>query len=99
MLSANGEKLIANLAQAKDRPLWRIIVALSIRHVGPTAARALATEFADLDVIGRARWRATRRRSDGVGGIIAEAVVEWFAVDWHADIVREMGRSRRPDRR
>ncbi len=51
VLSANGEKLIANLAQARERPLWRIIVALSIRHVGPTAARALAGQFGDLATI------------------------------------------------
>jgi DNA ligase (NAD+) len=86
VLSANGEKLIANLAQAKSRPLWRIIVALSIRHVGPTAARALATHFGDLPTI---RSAAVDQLADaeGVGQVIAEAVVEWFTVDWHVAIV------------
>ncbi|WP_375489093.1 NAD-dependent DNA ligase LigA [uncultured Jatrophihabitans sp.] len=85
-LSANGEKLIANLAQAKDRPLWRIIVALSIRHVGPTAARALATQFGDLRAV---RDASVEQLADaeGVGPTIADAVTEWFAVGWHAAIV------------
>ncbi len=86
VLSANGEKLVANLAEARTRPLWRVIVALSIRHVGPTAARALATHFRDLEVIGAAGVEQLAE-AEGVGGIIAEAVVEWFAVDWHRDIV------------
>jgi DNA ligase (NAD+) len=86
VLSANGEKLIANLAQAKGRPLWRVLVALSIRHVGPTAARALATEFGSIDAI-RAASKDELAGAEGVGPVIADAVVEWFAVDWHAAIV------------
>jgi DNA ligase (NAD+) len=86
VLSANGAKLLANLAQAKTRPLWRIIVALSIRHVGPTAARALAGRFGSLDAI-RAASVDELADAEGVGGVIAEAVVEWFAVDWHVAIV------------
>ena len=50
-LSANGHKLLANLDAAKDRPLWRVLVGLSIRHVGPTAAQALAREFGSLEAI------------------------------------------------
>jgi DNA ligase (NAD+) len=86
VLSANGEKLVANLAQARTRPLWRILVALSIRHVGPTAARALANHFGDLAAI-RAASVEQLADAEGVGGIIAEAVVEWFTVDWHVAIV------------
>jgi DNA ligase (NAD+) len=87
-LSANGEKLITNLAQAKTRPLWRILVALSIRHVGPTAARALAAQFGSLDSI-RAAAIEQLADAEGVGPVIAEAVVEWFAVDWHTAIVEK----------
>jgi DNA ligase (NAD+) len=85
-LSANGRRLLANLQEARGRPLWRVLVALSIRHIGPTAARALATEFGSLDAIQDA---AQERLStvEGVGPRIAAAVVEWFAVDWHRDIV------------
>jgi DNA ligase (NAD+) len=86
VLSATGEKLLTNLAQAKTRPLWRILVALSIRHVGPTAARALATRFGDLAAI-RAASVEELADTEGVGGVIAEAVVEWFSVDWHVAIV------------
>ncbi|TIC87957.1 NAD-dependent DNA ligase LigA [Nocardioides sp. GY 10113] len=85
-LSANGEKLLANLALRKQVPLWRVLVALSIRHVGPTAARALATEFGSMDAI-RAASLDELAAAEGVGPTIAEAVVEWFAVDWHVAIV------------
>jgi DNA ligase (NAD+) len=78
--------LLANLDEAKTRPLWRILVALSIRHVGPTAARALADAFGSLDAIAAASPDALAI-VDGVGPTIANAVVEWFTVDWHRDIV------------
>src|SRR5690606_23483074 len=67
--------------------LWRVLVALSIRHVGPTAARALASHFGSMDAI-RSASVEELSAVDGVGPTIAEAVVEWFAVDWHAEIVR-----------
>jgi DNA ligase (NAD+) len=86
VLSAVAEKLLANLEQARSRPLWRILVALSIRHVGPTAARALATQFGELAAI-RAAGVDELAGVEGVGRVIAEAVVEWFAVDWHVAIV------------
>ncbi|MGH3292529.1 MAG: NAD-dependent DNA ligase LigA [Trebonia sp.] len=78
--------LLANLDEAKTRPLWRILVALSIRHVGPTAARALAEAFGSLDAIAEASPDALAI-VDGVGPTIARAVVEWFTVDWHQAIV------------
>jgi DNA ligase (NAD+) len=86
VLSANGLKLIANLEQAKRQPLWRVIVALSIRHVGPTAARALATEFGSIEAIRTASVEQLAA-AEGVGSVIAEAVLEWFAVDWHEAII------------
>ena len=87
-LSANANRLLSNLGQAKDRPLWRILVALSIRHVGPTAARALATAFGDLEAI----MVATEQQLadvEGVGPTIAAALGEWFDVDWHRAIVQK----------
>ncbi|HTL22516.1 MAG TPA: NAD-dependent DNA ligase LigA, partial [Mycobacteriales bacterium] len=85
-LSANGAKLLANLQVAKERPLWRVVVALSIRHVGPTAARELARAFRDLDRIASAS-EDELAVVEGVGPTIAQAVVDWFAVDWHREIV------------
>ena len=85
-LSANGARLLINLQEAKTRPLWRVLVALSIRHVGPTAARALATEFGTLDAIISAS-EDQLAAVEGVGPTIAAAVKEWFAVDWHNAIV------------
>ncbi len=86
VLSANGLALLENLEKAKTQPLWRVLVALSIRHVGPTAARALATEFETIEAIREASAERIAA-APGVGPTIAEAVVEWFAVDWHAAIV------------
>ncbi|MGB3762399.1 MAG: NAD-dependent DNA ligase LigA [Ornithinimicrobium sp.] len=86
VLSANGTKLVDNLDQAKKQPLWRVLVGLSIRHVGPTAARALATEFGSMDAI-RSASTEELAATEGVGPVIAEAVTAWFQVDWHRDIV------------
>jgi DNA ligase (NAD+) len=85
-LSANGKRLLANLGKAKAQPLWRVLVALSIRHVGPTAARALATEYGSLDAIMEASEEQLAA-VEGVGPTIAAAVIEWFTVDWHRAIV------------
>ncbi|WP_024447851.1 NAD-dependent DNA ligase LigA [Mycolicibacterium iranicum] len=92
-VSANGKRLLANLGKAKAQPLWRVLVALSIRHVGPTAARALATEFGSLDAI-MAASEEQLADTEGVGPTIAAAVIDWFTVDWHRAIVdkwREAG--------
>lgn len=85
-LSAIAERFVAALAEAKSRPLWRVIVALSIRHVGPTAAQALATRFRSLERISKATVEELAD-VDGVGAIIAESVVEWFEEEWHRNIV------------
>ncbi|ULE35951.1 NAD-dependent DNA ligase LigA [Mycobacterium sp. IDR2000157661] len=85
-LSANGKRLLVNLHDAKSKPLWRVLVALSIRHVGPTAARALATEYGDLDAI-MAASEEQLAVVEGVGPTIAAAVTEWFTVDWHRSII------------
>lgn len=85
-LSATGLKLLDNLQAAKQQPLWRVLVSLSIRHVGPTAARALASRFGSMEAI-RQAGPEKLADTDGVGQVIAEAVTEWFAVDWHAAIV------------
>jgi len=86
VLSANGQRLLDNLDQAKGVPLWRVLVALSIRHVGPTAARALAQEFGSMAAI-RGASEEQLAAAEGVGPTIAEAVIEWFGVDWHRAIV------------
>ena len=85
-LTANATRLLANLEDARRRPLWRILVALSIRHIGPTAARALAAAFGSVEAIAAAP-EAELVLVDDVGPTIAAALQEWFAVDWHADIV------------
>ncbi|HUR73095.1 MAG TPA: NAD-dependent DNA ligase LigA [Sporichthya sp.] len=88
VLSANGAKLLANLDVAKERALWRVLVALSIRHVGPTAAQALAREFRSLDAIAAASEEELAN-TDGVGPTIAAALREWFAEDWHREVIEK----------
>lgn len=84
--SAAALTLLDELEKAKTKPLWRLLVSLNIRHVGPVAARALSDWFGSLDAI-RAASLDELAAVDGVGAIIAEAVQEWFAVDWHVEIV------------
>ncbi|QFU87123.1 NAD-dependent DNA ligase LigA [Amycolatopsis sp. YIM 10] len=91
-LSANARRLLANLDSAKDRPLWKVIVGLSIRHVGPTAAQALAREFGSLELIEQATEEQLAD-VDGVGPTIAHAVQEWFEVDWHREVVEKWRRA------
>ncbi|HYJ77362.1 MAG TPA: NAD-dependent DNA ligase LigA [Actinomycetes bacterium] len=91
-LTANGQKLLAAVAAAKERPLWRVLVALSIRHVGPTAAQALARELRSAEAV----FAADAERLagvDGVGPVIADALREWWDVDWHRAIVEKWGAS------
>jgi DNA ligase (NAD+) len=85
-LTANAGKLLEALESARHRPLWRVLVGLSIRHVGPTAAQALAREFRSVDAVFAADEEQLAR-VDGVGPVIAAALREWWAVDWHRDIV------------
>lgn len=85
-LSANGQRLLDNLDSRKDVPLWRVLVALSIRHTGPSASRALAQEFGSMERI-RAATEEELAAAEGVGPTIARAVIEWFEVDWHVAIV------------
>jgi len=87
-LKANAVKLLHNLEEVRTRPLWRILVALSIRHVGPTAARALAAEFGSVDAIAAATEGQLNEVED-VGPTIAAAVTAWFAVPWHQEILRK----------
>jgi DNA ligase (NAD+) len=85
-LTANAERLLTQLENAKNRPLWRVLVGLSIRHVGPEAARALAREFRSIDAIAAAT-REQLADVEGVGPTIAQALRDWFDVDWHRDVV------------
>lgn len=91
-MSANARKLLNNLDAAKDRPLWKVLVALSIRHVGPTAAQALAREFGSVERIEEATEEELAD-VDGVGPTIARATQEWFEVGWHREIVEKWRRS------
>ncbi|MCX4386227.1 NAD-dependent DNA ligase LigA [Micromonospora peucetia] len=87
-LGSNAVKLLDNLAVARERDLWRVLVGLSIRHVGPTAAQALARHFRSIEAIDQASEEELSS-VDGVGPTIAASIREWFAVDWHREVVRK----------
>ena len=87
-LSVIADRFIAGLELAKSRALWRILVALSIRHVGPTSAQALANKFGSIANIQKASAQELAD-IDGVGQVMAEAIVEWFSIDWHKQIIRK----------
>ena len=82
------DRFVAGLELAKTRPLWRILVALSIRHVGPTSAQALANKFGSIANIQKASAQELAD-IDGVGAVIADAIVEWFDIDWHKQIIKK----------
>ncbi|ANP49640.1 DNA ligase (NAD+) [Streptomyces griseochromogenes] len=84
----NTLALLENIEAAKQRPLARFLNGLSIRHVGPVAAQALAREFRSIDRIEQASEEELAT-TDGVGPIIAAALKEWFAEDWHREIIRK----------
>ena len=87
-LGKNAENFLKALNEAKSRPLWRVLVALSIRHVGPTAAQALAKNFGSIAAISGAK-EDELAEIDGVGEIIAQSIKEWFAIDWHKAIIKK----------
>ena len=91
-LGANATKFLAALESAKSRPLWRVIVSLSIRHVGPTAAQALAINFQSLAKISDLP-ASDLAAIDGVGPVIADSIVEWFGIDWHRAIIEKWSRA------
>ena len=85
---ANAEKLLIALEKAKSRPLWRTLVALSIRHVGPTAAQSLASTFGSIEAIASASAQELAQ-VDGVGATIADSLIDWFSQAWHRDIITQ----------
>jgi len=87
-LSVIADRFLVGLDTAKTRPLWRLLVALSIRHVGPTAAQSLAKTFRSIEAIGQAGIDELAS-IDGVGQVIAESIVEWFSEKWHREIIRK----------
>jgi DNA ligase (NAD+) len=83
------DQILQGVEKARSQPLWRLLVGLSIRHVGPTAARALARDFRSLDAIARAPAEDLAA-ADGVGPTIAAAVIDWFADERHRDVVARL---------
>ncbi len=87
-LGKSAEKLLTAIEEAKTKPLWRVLVALSIRHVGPTAAAALASKLRSIDAI-KSSSADQLSAIEGVGPVIADAIVEWFAIDWHSAVIEK----------
>ena len=87
-LAENAKLLLSQLEVAKTKPLWRIIAALSMRHVGPPTAQAIAREFNSIDALASASPEQISS-VEGVGGVIALSIVEWFAEPWHRDVIEK----------
>ena len=87
-----GEVLLAQLDQAKEQPLWRFLVALSIRHVGPTAAKKISHAFGSVECLQEATLEQLSN-VDGVGERIAESIVDFFDTDWRLDIISRWRRA------
>ncbi len=90
--SKGTEKMLAELDKAKNQPLARVLVALSIRHVGPTAARALADAFRSMDAL-RAASLEELSAVEGVGEEIGRSLLDWFTVDWHLAVLQAWARA------
>jgi len=90
-LTENAKTVLAELDLARQRPLWRVLVALSMRHVGPPTAKELARAFGSVDAISAASAEELAS-ADGVGMVIAESIREWFAEDWHRDVIEKWRR-------
>jgi DNA ligase (NAD+) len=88
VLSANGAKLLANLEEAKNRPLDKFLVALSIRHIGKGVAPDVARAFGSIDALAEAGPEQLAE-VEGIGPTLVTAITDWFAVDWHREIVRK----------
>ena len=86
----SAQLLIDAIEASKERPLWRALVGLGINHVGPTAAQALARNFADLDAIATAPEESLTA-IDGVGPIIALSIGKWFTIDRNRRLVARLG--------
>jgi DNA ligase (NAD+) len=84
----NGKLLLAQIELAKTKPLWRILSALSIRHIGSTTAQAIANAYSSIDDLAKASVDDIAQ-VEGIGQTIAQAVVEWFAEPWHRDVVEK----------
>jgi DNA ligase (NAD+) len=91
-VSAAGRQLLGSLELVKSRPLWRFLVAMSIRHVGAPTARDLARHFRSMERIEAASVEELAA-VDGVGPVVAQAVADWFAVDWHCEVVAKWRRA------
>ena len=91
-LGKNAKNLLRALEEAKSKPLWRVLVALSIRHVGPTVAKSLAKNFHSLDDVQSASLEDLSH-IEGLGSVIAESIKEWFAEDWHQEIIMKWHRA------
>lgn len=88
----NGKLLLAQIELAKTKPLWRILSALSIRHIGSTTAQAIVNAYSSIDELANARVEDIAQ-VDGIGQTIAQAIVEWFAEPWHREVIEKWRKS------
>ena len=87
-LAENAKLLLDQIDRARTKPLWRIVSALSMRHIGPPTAQALTRKFHSIDELSKASVEELSQ-VEGIGQTIAQSVVEWFTESWHRDIIEK----------
>ena len=83
------DNLLAGIEAGRQRPLDRLLVALNIRHLGPTYAKLLVRALPSLAAI-RAATPEELEAIDGIGPVIAAAVHSWFATPRNAELVDDL---------
>jgi DNA ligase (NAD+) len=85
----SAEKLLVAIDASKSRPLPKILTALGVKHLGPSASEALAVAFGNLDAIMNAS-QADLASVEGVGEVIAASVTGWFGVPDNRAFIEKM---------
>ena len=85
----SADNLVAATAEARTRPLSRLVYALGIRHVGVTTAQLLARHFGTIDALANASAEEMAE-IHGVGTVVAEAVAEYFSEPTACDLVERL---------
>ncbi len=90
--TVSAGNLVAAIDASRSQPLSRLLVALGIRHVGPTGARAVARAFGTLDAVVAAS-QAELAAVDGVGEVIAASLAEFLSADSNVGVIERLRRS------
>jgi DNA ligase (NAD+) len=92
MAAKSAENLVAGIEASKTRGLTRVLVGLGIRHLGPTAAQAVARALGRLDRVEDASVEELTA-VEGVGPVIAQSVARFFEIAGNREVVEKLRRA------